>query len=211
VLEILIIAAGVVILRRQLVALGGGSTAAAPQSVPFVPRKVSPQVTQLIDYADRLYAEKKWLAAEKAYLNVLKLDHKNVTAYSHLGIIYSTQKNLADAIECFEIATRLKPSGGTYQNLGLAYFENRNYMKAVAVFEKSIMFEPTAGRYVALSRGYKKISDTQRSIEALEKATELDGSRKNLKLLADAYTDADRKDEAAVVRERIQKLGSASA
>jgi tetratricopeptide (TPR) repeat protein len=207
-LELIIIAAAIVMFRRQLVALGA-SAAPAPV-MPFVPRKASPQLTQLADYADRLYAEKKWLAAEKAYLNVLKADHKNVTAYSHLGIIYSTQKNLADAIECFEIAARLKPGGSTYQNLGLGYFENRNYMKAIAAFEKALMFEPTAQRHIALARAYKKISKTIPALAALERAAELDSSPKVLQLLADAYAEAGRKDDAAAVVARMRQPAGAS-
>src|SRR6266571_4788203 len=102
-LEILILAVAVYILHRQLVAVALGPSSATG----LAPAQVSPQLTRLVEYANRLYSERKWLAAEKAYLNVLKHDHKNITAYSHLGIIYSAQKNLADAIECFEIAARL--------------------------------------------------------------------------------------------------------
>ena len=43
----------------------------------------------LLDTAGRYYAEKNYLAAEKAYLKVLKVDHKNSLAYSRLGFVYS--------------------------------------------------------------------------------------------------------------------------
>lgn len=206
-LEVLILALAVVVLRRQLVLFGAGM----PAPGGLAPTKQSTQVMRLAEYADRLFSEKKWLAAEKAYLNVLKVDHKNVTAYSHLGIIYSTQKNLPDALECFEIAVRLRPGGSTYQNLGLAYYENRNYMKAIAAFEKSIMFEPSASRYVALARAHRKMSHSDHMITAYEKAAELDGSKKTLTQLAEVYEETGRKAEAGVVWRRVHELDPADA
>lgn len=180
-LDILLIAAGFVVLYRALARLeSGAALSLAPRRPP------SPRLVQLTDYADRLFAEKKWLAAEKAYLGVLKLDHKNAGAYVHLGIIYSTQKNFPDAIEAFGIAARLRPSGPTYQNLGLAYYDNKNYIKSIAAFQKAIMFEPTAPRYVGLSRAHQKLHDQPKAVAALEEAAKLDSGPQITKLLAEA-------------------------
>lgn len=167
-------------------------------------RQTSPQLTAAMHYADRLYEEHRYLAAEKAYLAVLKLDHKNLMAYNRLGIIYSVQKNMADAIECFEIATRLKPSPTTYLNLGLGFYENHNYIKAIAAIKKAIMFEPSAQRYIALAKAYNKITDNKSMIVALENAVALEPSRTNLTLLRDAYHQAGKKDQHAAVSERLK-------
>jgi tetratricopeptide (TPR) repeat protein len=202
-LGLVVVAIALIILRRQLSALEVGAPASALGA-----RRVSPQLARLAEYADRLFGERKWLAAEKAYLNVLKLDHKNLTAYSHLGIIYSTQKNFPDAIECFEIATRIQPSGVTYQNLALAFYENRNYVKSIAAFDKAIMFEPSAQRYVGLSKAYSKLKNTSGSLAALEKAANLGPSKRILQLLADAYSDAGRPSDAAAVRARLTTVTS---
>lgn len=169
-------------------------------------RDQSPKLTQLIQYADRMYIEKKWVAAEKSYLDILKLDHRNVTAYSHLGVIYSTQKQYPDAIECFQIAAQIKPSAVTFQNLGLVFYENRNYIKSIAMLEKSIMFEPSANRYVGISKAARKLADSGRVISALNKAIELDESPKILQLLHDAYIDAGKADLAAEIRSRLRTL-----
>jgi len=199
-LEITLIAGGFLILRRQLAALEAGATAS------LAPRRTAPQLAQMTAYADRLFAEKKWLAAEKAYLAVLKLDHKNVVAYSHLGVIYSTQKNMADAIECFEIAARLRPSGVTFQNLGLAYLDNRNYIKSIAAFEKANMFEPAAQRYVGLSKAWRKLHNQPQVTLALEKAVALEPSKRLIKLLAEAYDDAGQPDLARAAYLRLREL-----
>jgi tetratricopeptide (TPR) repeat protein len=180
-------------------ALRAGSGAAAPV---LAPRRISPAVSTAVAYADRLFAEKRWLAAEKAYVNVLKLDHKNLTAYSHLGIIYSTQKNFADAIECFQIVVRLKPSAGSHQNLAMAYYENRNFVKSISAYDKAIMFEPTAARYVGQSKAYKKISNLTAVVTNLELAAKLDSSSRIKDLLAAAYVDVGRPEAAKALHEQ---------
>ena len=177
---------------------------------PLAPAAKSPQLTQLTEYANRLYTEKKWLSAEKAFLNVLKLDHKNVGAYSHLGIIYSTQKNTLDAIECFQIAARLRPSASTYQNLAMAYYENKNYVKAAAAFDKSIIFEPSVSRYIGLSKAKKQLADPNGTIRALEHASHLEPTERILLLLEQAYNEGKRRDEARAVKDRIAALPAQS-
>ncbi len=187
------------------------SGANQPGMAPLAPSSAkSPQLAQLIEYANRLYGEKKWLSAEKAFLNVLKLDHKNVGAYSHLGIIYSMQKNLPDAIECFEIAARLRPSGSTYQNLGMAYYENKNSVKSAAAFDKSIMFEPSVSRYIGLSKAKKQLSDPNGTIRALEQAAKLEPSERILLLLETAYIEGKRRDEGRAIKDRIAALSKES-
>jgi tetratricopeptide (TPR) repeat protein len=204
VLAVVVVAAALFMLLRQLGALKEGA------ATTLAPKKAHPQLMQLTTYADRLYSEHKWLAAEKAYLSVLKLDHKNVTAYVHLGIIYSTQKNMPDAIECFQIATRLRPSGSTFQNLALAFYDNRNYIKSIAAYEKAIMFEPHAQRYVGLGKAHLKLKNVPLAITAFEQAAELDPSRRVLERLADAYEQAGRKDEAQATKNQINAVAPAN-
>ena len=199
-LIIVALAAGVAFWQ---ISRSGGTAASMAQ---LAPSAKSPQIIQLTEYANRLYSEKKWLSAEKAFLNVLKLDHKNVSAYSHLGIIYSRQKNTLDAIECFEIAARLRPSASSYQNLGMAYYENKNYVKSVSAFDKSLMFEPSVSRYIGLSKAKKQLADPNGTIRALEQAALIEPTERILLLLEGAYNDGKRRDEARVVKDRIAAL-----
>jgi tetratricopeptide (TPR) repeat protein len=171
-------------------------------------RKIAPQLKRALDYAERLYHDKKYVAAEKAYVAVLKIDHKNLQAYNRLGIIYSAQKNFSGAIECFEVATRLKPSAATCFNLGLAYYDNRNYIKAIATIRKSIMFEPSVQRYVALAKACDKVADNKGMIEALEQAAELEQTKQTLTLLRDAYAHSGKKEQASETGKRLRQLQS---
>jgi len=202
-LGLLVVIFALLVLRGQLVALESG---AAPV---LAPKRSQAQLTRLSEYADRLYTERKWLAAEKAYLSVLKVDHKNVTAYVHLGIIYSTQKNMPDAIECFSIAARLRPSGSTFQNLALAFYDNRNYIKSIAAYEKAIMFEPTAQRFVGLGKAQSKLANLPGAITAFENAVALEPSKKVLQRLADAYEQSDRKTDMRATYKRLLELDPA--
>lgn len=197
---LLIVAAAWVMLRRQLGILDPSTPAA------LAPKRSSAQLAQLTAYADRLYTERKWLSAEKAYLGVLKLDHKNVTAYAHLGIIYSTQKNLPDAIECFEIAAQLRPSGLSFQNLGLAFYDNRNYIKSIAAYEKAIMFGPHAQRFVGLGKAHLKLANLTGATVAFEKAAALEPNKRVLQRLAEAYEQAQRPADAKATYQRIHAL-----
>jgi tetratricopeptide (TPR) repeat protein len=200
VIELLVLVAAVFILSRQL----GKPAPTTPAAL--APKRVNSQLIQLTAFADRLYAERRWRDAEKAYLGVLKLDHKNATAYVHLGIIYSTQKNMPDAIECFEIAARLHPSGSTFQNLGLAFYDNKNYIKSIAAYEKAIIFEPHATRYVGVGKSHLKLSNVTAAIAAFETAAKLEPDKRNLQRLAEVYEKSGRMNEARAVYRRIHGL-----
>ncbi len=182
ILELVFFASATYWLARSLARLGRrpakGTVTASP---------ASQQLDQLTKYAARLYAERQYLAAEKAYLKVLKLSHKDKLAYSRLGLIYMALKNYPDAVECLGIAAQLAPSATAYYNLGSAYHENHNYIKAIAAIEKAIMFEPTALRYTGLAKAYAKVANQSKVVASLEKAVALERNKKNLTLLAEAY------------------------
>jgi len=203
-LELLVIVFAVVAFYYASLRFDAGAQRAAMGGA-----KAPTQVARMLEFADRLYAERKWLAAEKAYLEVLKRDHKNLVSYSHLGVIYSAQKNFADAIECFKIAASLGPSATTWQNLGLAYYEHRDFAQAAAAFERAIIAEPSAQRYLAVGRAYKQLGDIPHMIPALERAAELDPSVRVLQVLFEGYKAAGDKQKAAEVYYRLRDMAPA--
>ncbi|HEX7259998.1 MAG TPA: hypothetical protein VF272_03640 [Candidatus Saccharimonadia bacterium] len=164
------------------------------------------KIEELTEYASKLRASRNYPAAEKIYLQILKLDHRHAETYTRLGTLYLTMNNQTDAIECFQIATQLNPTGGTFHNLGIAYYENRNSMKAIAALEKSVMFEPTVQRHLALAKALNKMGKGDQMINALEQAANLDPTTKVLWLLADAYAAARRTEDQERVYQRIRQL-----
>ncbi len=164
------------------------------------------KIDELTEYATRLQGTNKYLAAEKVYLQILKINHKHAATYSRLGNLYGLLKNYNDAIDCHQIAAQLAPSAVTQYNLGLSLFENKNFMKAVASFEKAIMFEPSTQRYVALAKSFQRLHDNDRMIRALEQAADMDPQPKNLWLLVDAYRSLHKREEAARTMEKISTM-----
>jgi tetratricopeptide (TPR) repeat protein len=175
------------------------------------PAQAAAKIQELTEYAGRLEGTKKYTSAEKVYLQILKLNHHHVPTYTRLATLYAAQKNTTDAIECFQIASQLAPSGETFYNLGLAYYENQNLMKAVASLEKAIMFEPSTQRYIGLAKAFNRLHDGKQVIRTLEQAVEFEASPKILWLLADAYAAAGRSDELPTIHERIRSLDSKDA
>lgn len=172
-----------------------------------LPQKpVPPRLIQSLEYANRLVSEKKYLLAEKAYLQVLKLDHKNLVAYTQLGMVYTRLNNYEDAKECFLIATQIAPSAATYHNLGLAYLESRNHIKAIAALEKALIFESIPSRYIDLAKAYQKMLNTSKVVSCLEKVVELDPSVAHLGLLAGAYKTAKLTEQAKSTYKRILEI-----
>ncbi len=169
-------------------------------------KTVSSEITQLVEYADRAYLEKKFLSAEKLYLKILKLDHKNAAAYRRIGLIYSAQRKYPDAIESFQVAAHLDPSAVNYYNLGVTYYENGNYIKAMAALDKGLIFDQTPDLYDAIGRSQLKLNHHNEAIEALEKATSNPKNKHHLTHLAEAYELVGKKEEAKAAYEKVLKL-----
>ncbi|MBI2797721.1 tetratricopeptide repeat protein [Candidatus Saccharibacteria bacterium] len=165
------------------------------------------KLEDLLEIADRYYAEHNYLAAEKAYLKVLKLDHKNSLAYSRLGFVYSNLGNINDAIECFQIVADNYPNAASYHNLSMMYFKNREFEKSAAALEKSIGIEATASRLIALARIYRVMNKYEAQIETLQKALDLEPENISImQLLAEAYLHAKDDKQAKLMFRKILKL-----
>jgi Tfp pilus assembly protein PilF len=154
------------------------------------------QLDSLLEIAGRYYQERNYLAAEKAYLKVLKIDHKNSLAYSRLGFIYSNLGNTEDAIECFQIVAQMYPNAASYHNLAMMYFKNRDYTASAEALEKSVHIEPNVNRFITLARIYRILHKFHKQIDCLNEALKLEPKNVDiLQLQAEAYMHE--KDEAA--------------
>jgi tetratricopeptide (TPR) repeat protein len=142
----------------------------------------------LLDIAGRYYAEKNYLSAEKAYLKVLRVDHKNSLAYSRLGFIYSHLGNNEDAIECFKIVAETYPNAASFHNLSMMYFKTREYQKSADALEKSLSMEMHISRLINLARIYRIQNKFDKQLTTLKKAIELDPKNiEIMQLLAESY------------------------
>ena len=149
----------------------------------------------------------KYLRAEKALLNILRVDERNATAYNRLGILYAKQGTFREAIECFEIAQSLEANPSNLHNVGLIYYNVEEYSKAALAFEQAIAAEGNvAVRYIAYAKVQEKLGNFIKMTEALEKAVELDENPQTLKMLATAYDQTGQAHLANELREKAEKM-----
>jgi tetratricopeptide (TPR) repeat protein len=165
------------------------------------------RLESLLEVAGRYYAEKNYLSAEKAYLKVLKVDHKNSLAYSRLGFIYSHFGQVDDAIECFQIVADNYPNAASYYNLAMMLFKNRRFKRSAKALERSIDMEETPARLVALARIYRVMGSYDKQIKTLKRALELDKDNVSImQLLAETYIHESMKKEAEHTFKQILKI-----
>lgn len=161
----------------------------------------------LLDVAGRYYAEKNYLSAEKAYLKVLRVDHKNSLAYSRLGFIYSHLGNTEDAIECFKIVADTYPNAASYHNLAMMYFKNRDFEQSAEALEKSLSMEMHFSRLINLARIYRAMNKFDKQIATLKNAHQLEPENiEAMQLLAEAYLHQKDEKSARVLFRKIIKI-----
>lgn len=165
------------------------------------------QLEDLLEVAGRYYAEKNYLAAEKAYLKVLRVDHKNSLAYSRLGFIYSHLGNTEDAIECFQIVADTYPNAASYYNLAMMYFKVHEYNKSATALEKSLEMEMHFNRLVTLARIYRVQNKYDLQISALKKCVELQPKNiEAIQLYAEALLHQGKVKESNMLFRKILKI-----
>jgi tetratricopeptide (TPR) repeat protein len=174
-----------------------------------IPEKVGNQLGKLWEIAYQGMRENKLLRAEKALLTILKIDEKNAAAYNRLGILYAKQREYADAIDCFEIASSIEVSASSLHNLGLIYYETGDYTKAAVAFEDALELEgDLATRHIAYAKVLEKLGNNKKMLSELERASELEPTRETLLLLQKAYEILEDHDSAGKVQKKIEKSHS---
>jgi len=176
-------------------------------SLSSAPASQDATLDTLLDTAGRYYAEKNYLSSEKAYLRVLKIDHKNSLAYSRLGFVYSHLGKNEDAIECFKIVADTYPNAASYHNLSMMYFKTREFKLSAESLEKSLAMEMHVNRLVSLARIYRIMDKFGLQLLALKKAHSLDPANTEImQLLAEAFIHEKDEKSAKIMFRRIQKI-----
>lgn len=132
------------------------------------------QLERLLVAAARYYDERKWVAAEKAYLKVLKLDHKNILAYRRLGMVYSHLHNYEDAAECFSLVAKAQNTASDWQNLATVLYREKHYAQAIEAMERANDLEISVNRLLALAKLYEATNKVEKMREVLHTAQQLD-------------------------------------
>lgn len=174
-----------------------------------LPKRALDRVGRLWDISHQSIRDKRFIRAEKALLAILKIDEKNAAAYNRLGILYAKQKELKDAIDCFEIASSIEPTPSSLHNLGLIYFEAKDYDKAAVAFEQALKLEgDLAARHIAYAKVQEQLGNSKLMVEELEKAVELEPNKEAYTLLYKAYLSAGREDDARSIVRKAKLLNA---
>jgi tetratricopeptide (TPR) repeat protein len=121
--------------------------------------------------------------AERDYEKALRLNPNYAEALNNLGAVYYGEKNYKDAERAYKKAIKLSPKSATfYSNLGTAYVAQEKYKKGADAYRTALQLDPN----VFDGDPTTKISEAGPTHEMAELNY----------LLAKAYAEAGRKDEA---------------
>jgi tetratricopeptide (TPR) repeat protein len=109
------------------------------KAVQLMPAATEPHKGLITIYS----LQEDWLAVEKTYLSILKLDSKNETINYRLGLIYYYRKDYLSAKKYFDVSLNLTPFG--YNNMLMSAWTNYflgNKNEATILFKKVLLYIP---------------------------------------------------------------------
>jgi tetratricopeptide (TPR) repeat protein len=108
--------------------------------------------------------------SEQYYLDMIKLQPKNLTNYDLLGKFYLEQESFADAKDIYEYLCNHEPGNPEFQaRLGYCYYLDKQFLKASERYKKSLALDSTQpNRYYNLGlslEGAGKLNDAAKNFE----------------------------------------------
>jgi peptidoglycan/xylan/chitin deacetylase (PgdA/CDA1 family)/uncharacterized caspase-like protein len=126
---------------KQEIATARAQLGATPSPSLPQPRTAA----QHIDWGVALFREKRYVDAQKEFLEALKLSPSNALAANNVGYTYAKLERYDDAIKWFEKTLALDPRRAiAHANLGDAYLSLGRNDDARREFEKFLELQPTA-------------------------------------------------------------------
>lgn len=120
---------------------------------------------------------KKYVEAEKAFLEALKRDGKNIDVLYNLACLYIDAGRISEAKDILEQVIGLDPThASAYNNLGHIHKEYlKSFQKAIESFEKALMGYPpntfdAARCYYNLGNCYQELLEIPKAIDYYRKA-----------------------------------------
>ena len=113
---------------------------------------------------------------EQYYLDVIRLQPRNLANYDALGKFYLDQGNTNDAKDIYLYAVNHEPANPDYQaRLAYCLYVEKEFAKAAEHYQKSVALDSTQpNRYYNLGLSLEAAGETEQAINALNKAIELE-------------------------------------
>ena len=155
------------------------------------------QALQLIQQAEKLYAQGQYSQGLPLLQQAVKLDGTCAQAWTQLGRLHRLTQNPDEALRCYNMALELDPNNSAaFGNIGVLHHNRGEYAQAIAHYNKALsMMKP---------------NDNDRAVVTanLAMSTYLSGDRKNgERLLNDAERLGYRNADAARKQLGIKKPG----
>ncbi len=121
---------------------------------------------------------------EQYYLDIIKLEPKNLTHYDSLGKFYLDNNNISDAKDIYLYVTNHQPGNEAYQaKLAYCYYQCKEYGKASEHYQKSLALDSTQpNRYYNFGLSLDASGKHTDAINAFKKALELEPNNEKYKL-----------------------------
>lgn len=168
-----------------------------------------PEATELSPQTQAQEVEVDDRSAEDLYLETIKKNPSDISAYEGLGRLYLHEKNFTDALEIFKYLTAHKPEKDVYwSNLGLCLYSMKKYSQATEAYEKALNINSKIpARWINLALCFEALDEAVKAIKAVSQALQLDRRNINyMMLLANIYIRIENHVRAEEVLEQILEL-----
>jgi len=157
----------------------------------LTPEEKEIEIKKLFFTADELIKKEKAEEAEKIFIEIISLDHKNIEAYKKLGNLYFEQKNYDYAIETLQYILKLNPRDiEVLIDLGTLLKQKGENTKALKFFSKAVELEPTKPKSldfltdISIIIGNKELAEN-----ALQKLREVNPENKKIEEFEERIKD----------------------
>lgn len=138
--------------------------------------RIKPEIKKLLKDAEKLREAGDWKPAEGKYIEVIKMDPKNVEAYQGLGKLYMENNKLDEAHQIFEFLLKLGvEDSDLYINLANLAWEEDNldeaknyYLKALGIDGSKIIARINLGLI------YSELGDKDSALQQFKASLELE-------------------------------------
>ncbi|MFA6027649.1 MAG: tetratricopeptide repeat protein [Patescibacteria group bacterium] len=140
------------------------------------------KVNGLVQDAEELTKQAKYVEAEKKYIEAISLDKQNMGTYKGLGDLYVTKKDYDHARETFEFIKEISPNDDViWRQLGSLYELLNHQEKAVKYYKKAVDIAPKNPKNLdLLFLSSIKAKDRLMAKEALKNLEEVNPENNNL-------------------------------
>lgn len=109
--------------------------------------KTRQKISQLMEEGTRLFKEEKYADAEQMFLDIIRLNSKEVEAYEYLGEIYTERREYEEAIESLAFAKQLNPKDDRIAyDLGVVYERRGDLDTAKRYYKEAVKLAPNNPR-----------------------------------------------------------------